>query len=74
MSDEYDPAWDLRGVVEDLGLLFAVAHSLADSEDWPNWTLGNEFRAARDRSADARGAGSEGATGRRVSAYGDGDI
>ena len=47
-SDEYDPAWDLTGAVDDLELLFAVGHGLAASDHWPNWNDGNEFRAARD--------------------------
>ena len=47
-SDEYDPAWDLSGAVDDLRLLFEVAHRLADGEAFPNWREGNEFRARRD--------------------------
>jgi len=47
-SDEYSVEMDLRGLAQDLTLLFEVGHTLADSGDWPNWTEGNEFRAARD--------------------------
>ena len=47
-ADEYDPAMDLRGLAMDLELLFEVGLALADSDDWPNWAEGNEFRAARD--------------------------
>ncbi len=54
VSDEYDPDWDLRGVVEDLALLFGVGRALADSEAWPNWAEGNEFRSVRDASAETR--------------------
>lgn len=54
VSDEYDPQWDLRGVVEDVQMLYRVGRELAQGEDWPNWHAGNEFRAARDASAAAR--------------------
>ncbi len=49
-SDEYDPSWDLRGMVEDLNALYAVGRNLAAGEDWPNWYEGNEFKATRDAS------------------------
>lgn len=54
VSDEYDPQWDLRGVVEDVQMLYRVGRELAQGEDWPNWHARNEFRAARDASAAAR--------------------
>ena len=48
-DDEYDPSWDLRGIVQDLQLLHRVGAVLAaDPERWPNWREGTEFRAARD--------------------------
>ena len=47
-SDEYDPAWDLAGAMDDLNLYYAVGFDLANSEMWPNWKVGNEFRAIRD--------------------------
>jgi len=47
-SDEYDPSWNLDGAVQDLRLLFAVGHSLATGDAWPNWRTGTEFRAVRD--------------------------
>jgi Zn-dependent M28 family amino/carboxypeptidase len=49
-SDEYDPKWDLSGPVEDLQALYLFGRNLADSEKWPNWYKGNEFRAIRDKS------------------------
>ena len=48
-ADEFNPDWDLRGVAEDLALLYVVGRYLADGEAWPNWYPGNEFRAIRDR-------------------------
>lgn len=49
-ADEFDPNWDLRGVVEDLSALYQVGRELADGDQWPNWYEGNEFRAIRDAS------------------------
>jgi len=47
-ADQFDPSWDLRGVAEDLELLYMVGRELADGDSWPNWSEGNEFRAIRD--------------------------
>ncbi|MEM8982711.1 MAG: M28 family metallopeptidase [Pseudomonadota bacterium] len=54
VGDEYDANWDLRGVAEDIELYYQVGASLAGSRDWPDWYPGNEFKAARDASADSR--------------------
>ena len=53
-SDEYQESWDVGGTIEDLQLLFEVGVRVANSETWPAWYEGNEFRAARDKSAAAR--------------------
>ncbi len=47
-SDEFDPSWDLSGAVDDLRILFAVGYELANSNAFPNWRAGNEFKAIRD--------------------------
>ncbi|MFU8833213.1 MAG: M28 family metallopeptidase [Wenzhouxiangella sp.] len=47
-ADEFNPDWDLRGVAQDLELLYMVGREVADSDHWPNWYPGNEFRAIRD--------------------------
>jgi Zn-dependent M28 family amino/carboxypeptidase len=49
-SDEFDPNWDLSGPVEDLKVLYAFGLALANSDQWPDWYKGNEFRAFRDQS------------------------
>jgi len=46
-SDEYDPAWKLEGVIQDLEALYGVGGALADSTQWPAWYEGNAFRAAQ---------------------------
>ena len=53
-SDEYDPAWDLTGMSEDLRLLFRVGYRLANGRDFPDWRPGTEFKAARDAMMSAR--------------------
>lgn len=58
-ADEFDPGWDLRGLVEDLQALYGVGRGLADSERWPNWYPGNPFRAAREASRQGETAETE---------------
>ena len=52
-ADEFDPNWDLSGVIQDLEALYAVGRELAAGDAWPNWYEGNEFRATRDASRQA---------------------
>ena len=47
-ADEMLNSWDLRGMVQDLQLLFTVGYRLATSGDFPNWREGTEFKAPRD--------------------------
>lgn len=49
-KDEYDPNWDWSGVAQDVGVLYTIGRQLADSDAWPNWVAGDEFRAIRDKS------------------------
>jgi Zn-dependent M28 family amino/carboxypeptidase len=53
-SDEYRADWDLGGAVEDLHLLFHVALQVANDNELPSWTPGDEFEAARKRAISAR--------------------
>lgn len=53
-SDEYDPAWDLSGVVLDIDLYFTIGQRLSMESSWPNWYEGNEFKATRDATAAER--------------------
>jgi Zn-dependent M28 family amino/carboxypeptidase len=53
-ADEWSPDWDLRGMAEDLSMLYAVGARLANSREWPNWSEDSEFRAARDATVAAR--------------------
>lgn len=54
VQDEWRDDFDLRGAQQDLFLYFRVGNELANSRQWPNWYQGNEFRAIRDASAEAR--------------------
>jgi Zn-dependent M28 family amino/carboxypeptidase len=47
-TDEFDPTWDLSGAVADLRILFNIGFRLANESTFPNWRIGNEFRARRD--------------------------
>ena len=47
-GDEFDPDWNLQGVVQDLQALYGVGRDLASNDQWPNWYEGNAFRAARE--------------------------
>jgi Zn-dependent M28 family amino/carboxypeptidase len=49
-DDEVLDDWDLRGAMEDLQLYFDVGLGVADSEDWPKWYEGSEFKAIRENS------------------------
>jgi Zn-dependent M28 family amino/carboxypeptidase len=53
-SDEYDAGWDVSGTLQDLQLYYDVGRAVADSNHWPNWREGTEFRAIRDASRSAR--------------------
>ncbi|RVT46171.1 M28 family peptidase [Rheinheimera sediminis] len=50
VNDEFDPTWDLRGSQQDLFLFYQVGLEVANSQSWPNWLPGKEFKAIRDKS------------------------
>ncbi|HJQ69246.1 MAG TPA: M28 family metallopeptidase [Blastocatellia bacterium] len=47
-SDEVKADWDYSGAVEDMQLLFTVGYRLANTDKYPEWKPGNEFKARRD--------------------------
>ncbi|HEX4479998.1 MAG TPA: M28 family metallopeptidase [Rudaea sp.] len=49
-ADNYDPNWDLSGVIEDVLALYAVGKRLADETTWPQWAADSEFKATREAS------------------------
>ncbi|KPQ19699.1 MAG: putative aminopeptidase, partial [Algoriphagus marincola HL-49] len=38
----------LDGAVDDVQLLFNIGQNISNSNNWPNWKAGSEFKAARD--------------------------
>ena len=56
-SDEYDPGWDWSGVMQDLQVYYRTGRMLAESAQWPNWRVGDEFRHIRDESCGASAKG-----------------
>lgn len=54
-ADEFDPAWKLDGVMQDLEALYGVGSVLAGGDRWPAWYEGNAFRAAQRRLHAQRG-------------------
>jgi Zn-dependent M28 family amino/carboxypeptidase len=50
-QDECKPERDdLSGVVQDAELLYHVGLNLANSQEWPKWNEGSEFKAIRENS------------------------
>jgi len=49
-ADEINESWDVDAAVEDLVLFFNIGNRLANSNEWPQWFDGNEFRAIREAS------------------------
>jgi Zn-dependent M28 family amino/carboxypeptidase len=52
-SDDFDPSWDLSGMVDDARLAFAVGAAVADANDAPTWNPGDEFEALRQTRINA---------------------
>jgi Zn-dependent M28 family amino/carboxypeptidase len=48
VTDEYDLSWDVSGALEDMEMYFKTGLDVANSDDWPNWKEGTEFKAVRD--------------------------
>ena len=48
-SDHIKPDWDLSGAAEDAELMMLVGYKIANTDRFPEWKPGNEFKAARDK-------------------------
>ncbi len=48
-GDEYDNSWDLSGITQATEIFYELGLDMANSEDWPNWYEGTEFRGLRDK-------------------------
>jgi Zn-dependent M28 family amino/carboxypeptidase len=47
-DDEIKPDWDLTGAIDDAHLMFMVGYRVAQTDTWPEWKPGTEFRAKRE--------------------------
>lgn len=47
-GDEYDTSWDMSGIVQATDIMLDMGYDLANSDQWPNWYDGTEFRGLRD--------------------------
>lgn len=54
-SDDVKSDWDLSGAVEDLKLLFTVGYRIANTDKFPEWKPGTEFKAVREKMLSASG-------------------
>ena len=52
-SDEYDDSWNFDGMLEDAELGFWVGLAIANADEMPVWTPGDEFEAARLEALEA---------------------
>ena len=50
VGDEYNVSWNLEGLEQSINTVFSISSELANSQTWPNWYEGNEFRSIRDQS------------------------
>jgi len=49
-QDNFDPkTWDLSGIVEDVRLVFDMGYRLSNSDIYPKWKEGSEFKAIREK-------------------------
>jgi hypothetical protein len=46
-TDEYDPSWDLSGMIDDALLGYWTGLAIANADEMPTWMPGDEFEAAR---------------------------
>jgi len=54
-SDEYDPSWNLDGMVQDAQLGYWVGLAIANADSMPTWNKGDEFEATRLEALAAEG-------------------
>lgn len=52
--DQFDPSWTFAGTVQEASVAYALGRELADSNAWPSWHSGVEFKTVRDQSASER--------------------
>jgi Zn-dependent M28 family amino/carboxypeptidase len=48
-QDEIQPGWEMSGAKQDLELFFTIGYRVAQAAKYPEWRVGNEFKAIRDK-------------------------
>jgi Zn-dependent M28 family amino/carboxypeptidase len=54
-TDEYDPSWNLDGMIDDALLGYWTGLAIANADEMPTWVPGDEFEAARLKALQAGG-------------------
>jgi Zn-dependent M28 family amino/carboxypeptidase len=54
-TDEYDPSWNLDGMIDDALLGYWTGLAIANADEMPTWVPGDEFEAARLEALQAGG-------------------
>ena len=59
--DEYDPAWDLSGMVQQGQFTLNLGYAVANGPEMPTWKKGDPFGAPREarKSTDKKSAGAK---------------
>ena len=52
--DEFDARWSFAGTVQEASVAYLLGRELANSEAWPTWNDGIEFKALREQTAGER--------------------
>jgi len=52
--DQFDPRWTFAGTVQEASVAYALGRELANSETWPSWNTGSEFKPLRDQTDSER--------------------
>lgn len=47
-ADEFDEAWLFGGIYQDVSLFYEMGNQLANSDQWPKWKSGSEFKSIRE--------------------------
>ncbi|MFL6531122.1 MAG: M28 family peptidase [Chthoniobacterales bacterium] len=52
--DQFDPKWTFAGTVQEATVAYSLGRDLANSEAWPTWNAGNEYKPLREQSESER--------------------
>ena len=52
--DEFDEKWTFAGTVQEASVAYSLGRELANSDAWPTWNDGNEFKPLREQTGAER--------------------